>query len=687
LCICNNTFEPVNEQKDYISRDDELGTKATAAIPTKTRDRVRLKRSIPFTNQLDKENTTYIIKNEFDLGGKQKDLRINSDSPYIVINFGEGVKQTYYYSTVDLKAGNSIHVDNSCVIINPFGIGTWDKLIGKRIRAIKDTTIFIGSQNYGDYTYYENPIVRIPRGCILKFRGGSLKNGTIVGQNTIIEAKKRTILSNVFIDGDWCCEHIYSKWFSDVSENNRLAEVFNLSNDSVYNVIEIENEDYRFLFSYDAEIGVRIKSNSNIQFNGNVILAPNNHLHYSILGIEDAQNIRLIGEGHIIGDIENHTGVAGEHGHCLAILKSSNVYIKDLTFERGWGDGIEIAGPAESSYGEDKNASKNITLENITCDSNRRQGLSLTHCRNITITNSRFINTGLIKYTTPGYGIDIEPTSNDEYKHSVKNVYLNNCVFYGNRNAAIGIQQYSDNADYCKDVFITNCSLGGQRLALHAVKDIKVDNCHGIGVIYLFNASQNSTNRIITNSTISSIELRENGYGYLDIDHCTLGGDAVETIVRKYSNRIQDRISITNSNISFLKNLTIPDVIFYNTEIRNSRIIQIAQDPPCNSVFAGTKCIDCYIEAYQIYPQGNPTEFTNCEINCSADKVFFVYNLDKLILKNNYYLNEAAQLLDVGYGNFNSLYFEGEIVPSVDNISSMSSLIKTVVNKAEVYKQ
>lgn len=69
--------------------------------------------------------------------------------------------------------------------------------------------------------------VFIPERSVLKFRGGCIKNGTLVGNNTGIIAKKVTIFDTVCIEGTWNVRDITSDWFTCVNDND-LVQAFNI---------------------------------------------------------------------------------------------------------------------------------------------------------------------------------------------------------------------------------------------------------------------------------------------------------------------------------------------------------------------------------------------------------------------------------------------------------------------------
>jgi hypothetical protein len=81
--------------------------------------------------------------------------------------------------------------------------------------------------------------------------------------------------------------------------------------------------------------------------------------------------------------------------------------------------------------------SDNVLIDNVCCIAGRRQGLSIIAGRNIIVRNCRFLNTGVIKSTPPGSGIDIEP--NVAGTTTLDNISIENCVFRGNTNSDIKI--------------------------------------------------------------------------------------------------------------------------------------------------------------------------------------------------------------------------------------------------------
>lgn len=58
-----------------------------------------------------------------------------------------------------------------------------------------------------------NQTITIPKNCILKFEGGTLKNGTIKGTDTLIQNSLETIFYNIIITGTFTNNEAYISWF------------------------------------------------------------------------------------------------------------------------------------------------------------------------------------------------------------------------------------------------------------------------------------------------------------------------------------------------------------------------------------------------------------------------------------------------------------------------------------------
>jgi len=111
----------------------------------------------------------------------------------------------------------------------------------------------------------------------------------------------------------------------------------------------------------------------------------------------------------------------------LSIEGCRNVRIYGLTFADSGGDGIYIAGSQSHPY------SREVSIRDVVCDNNYRQGISVISVDGLLVENSVFKNTW---GTPPSSGVDIEP---DREAERVRNVVFRNCRFEDNYGDGIEI--------------------------------------------------------------------------------------------------------------------------------------------------------------------------------------------------------------------------------------------------------
>ncbi|TWV82414.1 Ig-like domain-containing protein [Moraxella sp. VT-16-12] len=145
----------------------------------------------------------------------------------------------------------------------------------------------------------------------------------------------------------------------------------------------------------------------------------NGETHYDLIRFRNVDNAHIIG-GTLEGDRETHTGIDGEAGHGIRLMAATNITIENVTLKNMWGDGIYLG--KDSTH---PTQNENVTVYQVTSDHNRRQGLSVTHGKNIKILNSIFQNTD---GTDPRAGIDLEPNAGQD----VSNVEIRGNQFLDN---------------------------------------------------------------------------------------------------------------------------------------------------------------------------------------------------------------------------------------------------------------
>lgn len=280
----------------------------------------------------------------------------------------------------------------------------------------RDTTIF---QNGHKEYVIKNEIdlkgtrLLLPESITLRFDGGKIKNGTIVGSNTRLGSQKK-IFDNIEILGSWIVPNISTEMFVSLSKVNDLKNVFALASDSIYNHIIITSGEYIVKASEQNPNILKVPSNTELTVNGLIELCPNALERYAICYTENAYNVRINGTGEIRGDKHKHLAKTGEWGMGIQLMGSDNVEIKDLKITNAWGDCIYVG-----------RGCKKVNISKCKIDEGRRQGISVIAGTRVVISDCHISN---VYGTNPQYAIDIEPNYNDIVEHAiVQRVIVESC--------------------------------------------------------------------------------------------------------------------------------------------------------------------------------------------------------------------------------------------------------------------
>ena len=156
----------------------------------------------------------------------------------------------------------------------------------------------------------------------------------------------------------------------------------------------------------------------------------------SMFNVECCTNVTVSGYGARLRmrKWEYHTKdyVRSEFRHALRFMSCKNVLVEGLYVLESGGDGIVFG----VDYDKDpEQVNMNVTVRNVVCDGNNRQGISIISAENLLIENSDFINT---YGTAPSAGIDLEPNMEGD---RLVNCQVRNCRF--KNNAGSGIEVYT----------------------------------------------------------------------------------------------------------------------------------------------------------------------------------------------------------------------------------------------------
>lgn len=183
---------------------------------------------------------------------------------------------------------------------------------------------------------------------------------------------------------------------------------------------------------------LELKTGTVLNLNGATIkLIPNGYVSYSLLHLENISNVEIF-DGTIYGDKEVNV-TSNEWCYGIFGRGCSNIYIHDMVVKYSSGDGIEFGDLL----------CQNIHIDNVLCDHNGRNGLSITRGNGIFITNSTFSNTS---GHNPQEGIDIEANNASD---TLKDIHISNCSCVGNVHAGINITSLADS----DSIFVDGCNL------------------------------------------------------------------------------------------------------------------------------------------------------------------------------------------------------------------------------------
>ena len=300
----------------------------------------------------------------------------------------------------------------------------------------------------------------LPKDVTLRFQGGVIKNGTLVGDGTRIE-NCGICFDRVRILGTWDVPEISTSMFKDLDYDNSLKDVVALASPKIKNRIVIDDGDYQVSAQRAGDVCLPLGGNTGLVINGIIHLTPNDYPGcYVIQAI--GEKITIHGNGTIIGDKHTHTGDTGEWGMGISLRNAHYVTINGLTIKDCWGDCIYI-----------DDESTDVKIENCTLDHGRRQGISVVYADGVTIRDCTITN---VSGTNPEYAIDVEPDAKKSVDHvTIENVTVRDCkggfVVYGRANDArvgkVTIRNSKVSADYkitidadkCDTIVVENCDI------------------------------------------------------------------------------------------------------------------------------------------------------------------------------------------------------------------------------------
>ena len=181
--------------------------------------------------------------------------------------------------------------------------------------------------------------------------------------------------------------------------------------------------------------------------------------------------VRMQKEDYISGDVLERLGwnrwfgayKKAEGRMTLRLRGSTNVGVYGLTLRDSGGDGIYV------------HDCKNIRIQDVVCDNNYRQGISVIEVDGLTVENSVFKNTW---GTPPAAGLDIEP---DRPTQGIRHVAFRNCRFEDNYGDGIELnlaRMRSEAGDV--SILFDNCRVSSRRGTGIRVSKVRDDGPGGL---------------------------------------------------------------------------------------------------------------------------------------------------------------------------------------------------------------
>lgn len=378
-----------------------------------------------------------------------------------------------------------------------------------------------GIINISDTIDLNHRACTIPAGIILNFKGGVIKNGTLVGNMTQVKSS-RACFSRLRIQGTWNVPVIKSSYFCDLNYDNSLKDVMALSNPAVKNKVVIEKGVYQVSAFKNHDVCVPVCSNTELIVNGTIVLTPNQLLSYNIIRAKGF-NIKIHGNGAVVGDKQSHLVESGEWGTGIDIDSCNHMSVYGLTIKDCWGDCIYIGGK-----------SNDVTIEGCILDNGRRQGISITSANDVVVKNCSIKN---VSGTNPQYAIDVEPNKGEIVDMvTIQKVSTENCVggflAYGRAEGAkIG------------SITIRDCNVSSiDRTTIHMEKCDKV-------TIERCNIIQPKEKRIIYCLSVNNVIIQRNRLMY---DRNIIKG--IKGVAREKLGKELGYITISGSKIKNVRN-------------------------------------------------------------------------------------------------------------------------------------
>ena len=268
------------------------------------------------------------------------------------------------------KGLNRVHLPQK--IVDGKNVLTQDMLV-------RSNTTFIIKHDYN----LNGSVITIPEDCVIDFEKGSFSNGTIIGNNTSINATIAHVFKNINLKGTWCVDNAYPEWFG--------AKGDGVIDDTIPVQVAVSCSSKTILSrNYLITNKIVLHGNSFINGKGSASIIVKNGVNIlkalGTNGEEECSNIRIEGVnfiGFCDNDIDDESGLVA-----IELLKTNSIQICGCSFT-GFNKNIE-----------------------------------LTSCEEFLIFNNKLNNAYKTRNQINGYGILLEATK----KGVIDNNIMNNII-------------------------------------------------------------------------------------------------------------------------------------------------------------------------------------------------------------------------------------------------------------------
>jgi Right handed beta helix region len=271
-------------------------------------------------------------------------------------------------------------------------------------------------------------------------------------------------------------------------------------------------------------VGIVIPSNTRLNGNRATIKCGIAGLYTPTVGIANASNVLI--ENLVIDGNKAAFGATTEWKHGVGMRAATNVILRNVTSNTNKGDGVYLAGAVAGSYSE------RITLDNVTCEHNHRNGLSLISAKTVRVLGGSYSYTS---GTFPKCGIDIEPNYDNDV---IQDVSFDGIVAKGNDESGLlvvlrdtptvpqeGIQatacNFSGNTRAGVDLYkayhvgLTDCAIN-DNVSSGITSDVTIKHLTVRGGTIMRNGNRGiyAWGKIMTDWLVSGVKILDNvGYG------------------------------------------------------------------------------------------------------------------------------------------------------------------------------